>query len=197
MILEQNGITPAAVVSRINSLIGKGLPTTLDVSDLTPRSKRILEAAVLIARNSGRNAAGTEHILRAIMRDNECYASVFLRETGLDSEAFIIRSADPLKKTPQSGNGSDKTGKGLSSTLTKYGRELTAAAHKGKLDPCLCREKRLPGLSKYFSGGQRTIPALSENPVWAKPLLQRVLQSELRRAMFPLSLRQSRYICLI
>ena len=92
MILEQNGITPAAVISRINSLIGKGLPTTLDVSDLTPRSKRILEAAVLIARNSGRNAAGTEHILRAIMRDNECYASVFLRETGLDSEAVIILS---------------------------------------------------------------------------------------------------------
>mgnify|MGYP002515586628 CR=1 FL=1 len=164
MILEQSGITCAAVISRINSLIGKGLPTKLDVSDLTPRSKRILEAAVLISRNSGRNAAGTEHILRAIMRDNECYASVFLREMGLDSEAVINRSADPLKKTAQGKNSDSKSGKELSSVLAKYGRDLTAAARKGKLDPCLCREKETGRVIEILLRRAKNNPCLVGEP---------------------------------
>ena len=164
MILEQSGVTCAAVISRINSLIGKGLPTTLNVSDFTPRSKRILEAAVLISRNAGRTAAGTEHILRAIMRDNECYASVFLREMGLDSEAVINRSADPLKKTAQSGNGNDKNNKGLSSVLAKYGRDLTAAARKGKLDPCLCREKETGRVIEILLRRAKNNPCLVGEP---------------------------------
>lgn len=79
-VLRQSGVTCDSIASRINALIGKGLPTQLTVSDFTPRSRRILESAVMIARNAGKTAAGTDHILRAIMRDNECYASVFLHE---------------------------------------------------------------------------------------------------------------------
>ncbi len=135
MILEQNGITCASVISRINALIGKGLPTKLTVADFTPRSKRILESAVLIAQSMGKNAAGTEHILRAIMRDNECYASVFLREMGMENESVINQSADPLKKTQ-----SKKNEKELPSVLAKYGRNLTTLAKSGKVDPCFCRE---------------------------------------------------------
>ena len=84
-VLRQSGVTCNSIASRINALIGKGLPTQLTVSDFTPRSRRILESAVMIARNAGKTAAGTDHILRAIMRDNECYASVFLHEMGIES----------------------------------------------------------------------------------------------------------------
>ena len=68
-VLRQSGVTCNSIASRINALIGKGLPTQLTVSDFTPRSRRILESAVMIARNAGKTAAGTDHILRAIMRD--------------------------------------------------------------------------------------------------------------------------------
>lgn len=189
MILEQNGVTPAAVISRINSLIGKGLPTTLDVSDFTPRSKRILEAAVLIARNSGRNAAGTEHILRAIMRDNECYASVFLRDTGLDSEAVINRSADPLKKTTQSSNGNEKAGKVLSSTLAKYGRDLTEAARKGKLDPCLCREKETARVIEILLRRSKNNPCLVGEPGVGKTAIVEGLAIRIAQGNVPAELK--------
>ena len=164
MVLEQSGVTCAAVISRINSLIGKGLPTTLDVSDFTPRSKRILEESVLIARNSGRNVAGTEHILRAIMRDSECYASVFLREMGLDCETVINRCADPLKKTTQVKSTDTKNSKELSSTLAKYGRDLTAAARKGKLDPCLCRKKETGRVIEILLRRTKNNPCLVGEP---------------------------------
>lgn len=189
MILEQSGITCAAVISRINSLIGKGLPTKLDVSDFTPRSKRILEAAVLISRNSGRNAAGTEHILRAIMRDNECYASVFLREMGLDSEAVINRSADPLKKTAQGKNSDSKSNKELSSVLAKYGRDLTAAARKGKLDPCLCREKETGRVIEILLRRAKNNPCLVGEPGVGKTAIAEGLAIKIAEGNVPAELK--------
>ena len=102
-VLRQSGVTCNSIASRINALIGKGLPTQLTVSDFTPRSRRILESAVMIARNAGKTAAGTDHILRAIMRDNECYASVFLHEMGISGEAVLDQGADTQKNTPTLG----------------------------------------------------------------------------------------------
>lgn len=192
MVLEQSGVTCAAVISRINSLIGKGLPTTLDVSDFTPRSKRILEESVLIARNSGRNVAGTEHILRAIMRDSECYASVFLREMGLDCETVINRCADPLKKTTQVKSADTKNSKELSSTLAKYGRDLTAAARKGKLDPCLCRKKETGRVIEILLRRTKNNPCLVGEPGVGKTAIAEGLAIRIAEGKVPDELQAKR-----
>lgn len=192
MVLEQSGVTCAAVISRINSLIGKGLPTTLDVSDFTPRSKRILEESVLIARNSGRNVAGTEHILRAIMRDSECYASVFLREMGLDCETVINRCADPLKKTTQVKSADTKNSKELSSTLAKYGRDLTAAARKGKLDPCLCRKKETGRVIEILLRRTKNNPCLVGEPGVGKTAIAEGLAIRIAEGKVPDELQTKR-----
>lgn len=139
--LEQNCVTPQSILSRINALIGKGLPTSLSSGDFTPRSKRILETAVLIARGAGKNAAGTEHLLRAILRDSECYASVFLRESGVDAELVDSQYTGQLKQCSDKKIENSKNIKSLSPLLLKYGRDMTALARSGKLDPCLCRDK--------------------------------------------------------
>ena len=192
MVLEQSGVTCAAVISRINSLIGKGLPTTLDVSDFTPRSKRILEESVLIARNSGRNVAGTEHILRAIMRDSECYASVFLREMALDCETVINRCADPLKKTTQVKSTDTKNSKELSSTLAKYGRDLTAAARKGKLDPCLCRKKETGRVIEILLRRTKNNPCLVGEPGVGKTAIAEGLAIRIAEGKVPDELQTKR-----
>lgn len=192
MVLEQSGVTCAAVISRINSLIGKGLPTTLDVSDFTPRSKRILEESVLIARNSGRNVAGTEHILRAIMRDSECYASVFLREMWLDCETVINRCADPLKKTTQVKSTDTKNSKELSSTLAKYGRDLTAAARKGKLDPCFCRKKETGRVIEILLRRTKNNPCLVGEPGVGKTAIAEGLAIRIAEGKVPDELQTKR-----
>ena len=91
----------------------------------------------MIARNAGKTAAGTDHILRAIMRDNECYASVFLHEMGISGEAVLDQGADTQKNTPQG----KRNGSVLPSALSGYGRNLTMLAQEGKIDPCFGRER--------------------------------------------------------
>lgn len=187
MILEQNGITCASVISRINALIGKGLPTKLTVSDFTPRSKRILESAVLIAQNMGKSAAGTEHILRAIMRDNECYASVFLREMGMENESVINQSADPLKKTQ-----SKKNEKELPSVLAKYGRNLTALAKSGKVDPCFCRENETNRVIEILLRRSKNNPCLVGEAGVGKTAIAEGLAMKIATGNVPDELRTKR-----
>lgn len=187
MILEQNGITCASVISRINALIGKGLPTKLTVSDFTPRSKRILESAVLIAQSMGKSAAGTEHILRAIMRDNECYASVFLREMGMENESVINQSADPLKKTQ-----SKKNEKELPSVLSKYGRNLTALAKSGKVDPCFCRENETNRVIEILLRRSKNNPCLVGEAGVGKTAIAEGLAMKIATGNVPDELRTKR-----
>ena len=187
MILEQNGITCASVISRINALIGKGLPTKLTVADFTPRSKRILESAVLIAQSMGKSAAGTEHILRAIMRDNECYASVFLREMGMENESVINQSADPLKKTQ-----SKKNEKELPSVLAKYGRNLTALAKSGKVDPCFCRENETNRVIEILLRRSKNNPCLVGEAGVGKTAIAEGLAMKIATGNVPDELRTKR-----
>lgn len=187
MILEQNGITCSSVISRINALIGKGLPTKLTVSDFTPRSKRILESAVLIAQSMGKSAAGTEHILRAVMRDNECYASVFLREMGIENESVINQSADPLKKTQ-----SKKNEKELPSVLAKYGRNLTALARSGKVDPCFCRENETDRVIEILLRRSKNNPCLVGEAGVGKTAIAEGLAMKIAAGNVPDELRSKR-----
>lgn len=192
MILEQNGITCASIISRINALIGKGLPTTLSVSDFTPRSKRILENSVLISKSCGKSAAGTEHILRAIMRDSECYASVFLREMGIDGEGIINQGADPLKKTAHSNCQGGKNGKELSSVLAKYGRDMTALASAGKIDPCLCRDKETNRVIEILLRRSKNNPCLVGEPGVGKTAIAEGLAIRISDGNVPEELKSKR-----
>ena len=135
-VLRQSGVTCNSIASRINASSEKGFPHSLPYPT-SPREARGYLEARMIARNAGKTAAGTDHILRAIMRDNECYASVFLHEMGISGEAVLDQGADMQKNTPQG----KRNGSVLPSALSGYGRNLTMLAQEGKIDPCFGRER--------------------------------------------------------
>ena len=58
--------------------IGKGVETHLSPADITPRTKRILENAVLEARRMGHNFVGLEHLILALISEKDCYAIKYL-----------------------------------------------------------------------------------------------------------------------
>ena len=72
-VLNNKGITEDKVKEKIEEFLGVGdeLKETLG---FTPRTKRVLENAFLEAKRIGYNYIGTEHLLLAIMKENDCVA---------------------------------------------------------------------------------------------------------------------------
>ena len=88
-VLNNKGITEENVKEKIEELlgIGKEIKETLG---FTPRTKRVLENAFLEAKRIGYNYIGTEHLLLAIMKEDDCVAIRII--TDLDVEISKIYS---------------------------------------------------------------------------------------------------------
>ena len=134
-ILHMGGITEEMTAKRLESIKGRANAQPLSASDLTPRSKRILENAVILSRTAGKKLAGTEHLLKAIIADADCYACIFLKEAGMDLYSVYTDKRRPRNLEENAKHRRTQ----LSQTLRKYGKDLTECAED--LDPCLCREK--------------------------------------------------------
>ena len=156
-ILQKQGISKEGVITKIQQSVGSGIPTNLGVSDFTPRGKRILENALTEARKENSAFVGTEHILFAMLSDEECYGSIFLREMGLDVEGSIKDCSGGKKNDPTPFTKRRMNSDGL---INKYGRDLTAMAEQNKIDPVFCRENEIQRMIQTLMRRRKNNPCL-------------------------------------
>ena len=144
IVLEQCGASAERLERMIEEQIGFGEPTKLTPEDFTPRSKRVLQMALMKASGMSSKYVGTEHLLVALLSDSDCYAVRFLEEMDIRlTDIFtqlnnLLSSSDSDEETSAAEDERPRTGasgKGRSSTKTldKYGRDLTEAARKGEI----------------------------------------------------------------
>lgn len=156
-ILSVRGITSERVIAKLREVIGSGIPTQLGISDFTPRSKRILENALIEARKESSAFVGTEHILLALLNDGECYGSVFLREMGLDIQTSI---KDCISGKRLGSKGIVKRKAITDPNILRYGRDLTLLAEEGEIDPVIGREKEITRLIRTLLRRRKNNPCL-------------------------------------
>ena len=82
-ILERRGITFDATRELIREHVGTGEATRLTAADITPRTKKIIEASARVAMDLGHGYIGTEHLLCAICDEPECFAVGLLQAQGV------------------------------------------------------------------------------------------------------------------
>ena len=121
--LNECGVTEDALREKLESINGTMSLVELTPDDFTPRTKRVLRAAVIISSKTGYTYVGTEHLLLAILSESDSYAVAFLEELGVSVE----RLAQAVSKGMQGGaeegfggfenesapNGSQKGGSAL------------------------------------------------------------------------------------
>ena len=137
---------------------------------VTARTRKILELAKLEARRLQASAVGTEHIILAILSEGESVAAQILAGHGLTPEAFVKAESkadeDELPEDPQPDEpDGDEEGdeapvpdgeakaakKGKTPALNIFGRDLTALARKGELDPVIGRKQELARIVQVLS----------------------------------------------
>src|SRR5438876_1420298 len=124
-----------------NMVSASGGTMTIGEIPFTPRAKRVLELAVEEARSLGHNYVGTEHLLLGLIREGEGVAAKVLLELGVDRKRVREETLKLLGGTPSAQGGTEREEERAETpALNQFGRDLTALAREGKLDPVIGRE---------------------------------------------------------
>jgi ATP-dependent Clp protease ATP-binding subunit ClpC len=121
---------------------------------LTPGSKRALLDAHQISRSLGSTYIGPEHILFALAVNPESVAGQIL------SAAHVTPEALQAAMTAPGGPPHGQNGPSATPTVDQFGRDLTALAREGKIDPVIGRDGEIEQTIEVLSRRAKNNPVL-------------------------------------
>ena len=171
--LQNRDISEKAVQQLVQQN-GTGRPHRLKRSRISPELTRAIELARLGAHTSSCRRAGTEHLLCALLEDDQCTAGVWMHGLGLElpqaaRECRILTGQMVLPAPPR------PYARAGSRPSDKYGRDLTRMAQEGELDPVLCRENELARMEEILCRRRKNNPCLVGEPGVGKTALVEAL----------------------
>ncbi len=174
--LFSKGVTKDNVTETVERNMGTGSPTNVSAADLTPRTKQILEISAYVSTRYGHGYIGTEHLLLALLQESDCVAVKILRALGVNTDELqkeitaYLEGVEPGQAGPQGGTQSKPyKAPGRADikdcpTLSSYGRDLTALAKSGKLDPIIGREEETDRVIQILARRTKNNPCLIGEP---------------------------------
>lgn len=174
---------------------------------LTKQAEKVLKITYLEAKIFKSDIIGTEHLLLAILRDEENIASQILQQFNVNYDLFkseVEQSKSTItdeaagSSTPDDDFGEEESFsapkkvsdiKSKTPVLDNFGRDLTRAAEDGKLDPIVGREKEIERVSQILSRRKKNNPILIGEPgvgksAIAEGLALRIVQRKVSRVLF-------------
>ncbi len=200
-VLEENGLNKEDYKNKIESSTGVGSKTVLTPEDLTPRTKRAMQMAMVISSRMGNSYVGTEHLLLAIISESDSYAVRFLNELGINIQAVADSIQNNMQQTGEMGdlNGFENGNSGKNSktkTLEKFGRDLTKSAKGGEIDPVIGRTKEIERVIQILSRRTKNNPVLIGEPGVGKTAVAEGLALKIAKDEVPELLKDKRIFAL-
>ena len=172
--LESLGITLNSVREQVQDIIGPGVNAPSGHIPFTPRAKKVLELSMREAIQLNHGYIGTEHILLGMVRANEGVANQVLAKLGVEPAAVRQAVMDLISGYPGNGDSKETAGVGAgnsregtpagSTILDQFGRNLTAAAREGQLDPVIGRHHEMERVMQVLSRRTKNNPVLIGEP---------------------------------
>jgi len=170
VLLARQQIRFRDLILQLKDRIGIGQSVELHEKDFSPRLKKLLINARAYAAAKNDKYVGTEHILLALLTDRDCTAYSILTEQSPDTVSKLYGSVSARTyDSPCFDNAPKKSGRSAGKPestrnefpmLTKYGRELTAEAREGKLDPVIGRDTETERMVQILLRRSKNNPCL-------------------------------------
>ncbi len=199
LLLEEAGAEYDPFVEKLSQITETGEPLKATTAQLTPRAGRILQTAALEGARQGKET-GTEHILLAILSEEDCLAVRILRLLGADPAALYKSCREFLRESADldegASTGTEKTSRGKMKHLEKYGLDLTEEARKGNLDPIIGRSTELERVIQILSRRTKNNPCLIGEPGVGKTAIAEGLAQKIAQGDVPENLLKKRVVTL-
>jgi len=167
---------------------------TMGQLPLTARAKKTLEVSGQEARALKSKDIDTEHILLALLKDEEGVAAQVLSMYDID-----YKEAYEELKNIQGGRPSAfgrKRKKSKTPALDHFGRDLTEMARRGQLDPIIGRDKEIERVSQILSRRKKNNPVLIGEPGVGKTAIAEGLAQRIVTGHVPQTLENKRLVTL-
>jgi ATP-dependent Clp protease ATP-binding subunit ClpC len=180
-----------------------------DVIPLLRSTERILKLVYLEAKALKSGTIESEHLLLAILKDENALVTRFLSEMDVDYQSVrrMVEAEFPRSKADFPRDEDDESqsfgsqGKGQSASpstpksssdtpvLDNFGIDLTKAAEEGRLDPVVGREREIERLAQILSRRKKNNPVLIGEPgvgksAIAEGLALRIIKKNVSRVLF-------------
>ena len=201
LFIEKTGIAATIFMKRninISSIVMK-IRRSSDMSDIfalkgnlnySPLVTKVLEYAAEEANTFGKEIVDTEHLLLGLVRETEGKASAILSRIGFDVESLRNDIKIYYKK------GSSDKENSETPVLDEFGRDLTALARDGKLDPVVGRQDEIIRLLQILGRRQKNNAVLIGEPGIGKTAIVEGLAKRMLDEDIPVFLRDKRIVSL-
>ena len=183
-LLMQAGMDPVECKRKMDERLRQA--ETTQTQKLSRASERVIRLTGIEARNYQAETCGSVHLLMGLLRDRINFPAMYLEQQhGIDYECIerLYPKPDPLPQGeltmdeqprerettihifgPEMGNNKKQKGKTDTPALTKYGRDLTAQAKNGELDPVIGRQIEIDRVIQILSRRKKNNPILIGEP---------------------------------
>lgn len=179
---------------------------------ITPRAKKVFNLSFDEARMQGVNYVGTEHLLLALIREEEGIAGQVLIAMGVKLEEVReqvvmllggeIPGAAPVNNQYQEAPNqpvppvNKRKPKSKTPTLDNYSRDLTQDAQEARLDPVIGREDEIERVVQILSRRTKNNPVLIGDPGVGKTAIVEGLAQRINENRVPEILNNKRVVSL-